>query len=157
MADFSTFVMYRNLEFLHMADFSPQNSFVIFVTNIRYGQSVNTWKDMITILIQPQKSNFLQSLNSIAVSVFALNQNLYRIWAGLTSNLCWNKYFFVQILTNICCRSQISEGPIQKARSVKCSPRLGRCWFYPSILDRLGWASSVPFQAKRDWPRLSKV
>ena len=37
-SDFSPFAMYRNLKFLHMADFSPHVSHVKFVTNMRYGQ-----------------------------------------------------------------------------------------------------------------------
>ena len=36
MSDFSRFLMYRNLEFLHMTDFSPHVSFVNYVTNMRY-------------------------------------------------------------------------------------------------------------------------
>ena len=40
ISDFSTFVMYRNLKFLNMTNFSPHVSFVNFVTNMRYADIV---------------------------------------------------------------------------------------------------------------------
>ena len=39
-SDFSTSVMNINLKFLHMTNFSPHISFVIFATNMRYGLEV---------------------------------------------------------------------------------------------------------------------
>ena len=36
ISDFSTSVMHINLKFLHMTNFSPHISFVIFATNMRY-------------------------------------------------------------------------------------------------------------------------
>ena len=56
--DFATSLMHINLKFLHMTNFSPQISFVIFATKMRYAQSLfyfvpqeqgSIWLDMMRL------------------------------------------------------------------------------------------------------------
>ena len=60
ISEISTFVMQRNLKFLHMTNFSPHVWQVIQVTNMRYApRSTKTWA---SIRVSPQPIGLLMTL-----------------------------------------------------------------------------------------------